>query len=406
MKNTNINSLISNSSKLDQTLALLCLKKDSSLFNFDIENDSNVFNHPAVFSYFNHPNEKKSINFNQLFIGVKGFDFQNNTVVSDDNGMVYLPRLGAFYTEFPNEEFEIIEENNKISLKKDNAILSYNLEENVLLYGSKIEMLSAFPELYYSEFQENYKGKLINANPHYKPRNSLPFINTALKLIEKYCPEFYDKLLLTTNLIFVHDNNKVLNYISFNSHGMIVLYMMDEHDEVYFIEELIHQGSHNIFNTLAFDKSTLFKVDVENLMIGKYINKPYDYRTIYSVIHGLISIANRVAGFDKLIFAKELSLRQKHEIYGRFADQFNRFYSLGFEYLNKDNVFTQEGNEYFSAIYETCNETLNKYKWIYDSFDMSWIDLDFRYNDFVKYNSIDSFRVSLDLFDEIQIERK
>lgn len=82
---------------------------------------------------------------------------------------------------------------------------------------------------------------------------------------------------------------------------------------------------------------------------------------------------------------------QRHELFGRFADQFHRFYSLGYEYLNKDNVFTQIGLEFFDNLRAKTESILNEYKSVDQFFDLKWIDLDFRYSKFAEHNSIEKF---------------
>lgn len=390
MKNIPI-SLSTDLNNFNRTIAILCLKKDSNLMQSIIENDTIFFNHPSITSYFNYPSVDKPLTFSQLFIGYKGLVIDGSEVISDSNGIVYLPQLGMFTTDYKGAKFTLIEISNEIRLKNGNEILESRLTKRKYIGNSKIELIPEMPEVYYPDFRQTAWGHLINENPAFKPKNAQPYIGKALELLKKYLPDFYKELELTSSLIFVHDNSKVLNYISFNNHGAIFLYMIEEHDEVNFIEELIHQGTHNLLNTICFNKSLFFKVDVENIMIKEFINRPEDYRTVYSVIHGLASISKRVEGFEKMLDADELSEKQKHELHGRLADQFSRFDYLGFEMLNKDDVFTELGKEYFGTMYETCSKSLDRLKWV-DQFDItSWRDLDFRYEDFVKYNPIENF---------------
>jgi len=389
---TKINELLTkNCSQLNQTLALLCLKKNPELIQDIMKLDTINFNHPAVISYFNYPSEDKPLTFPQLFAGYNGLKLDGMEVVADSNGIVYLPKLGMFVSEYPNEKLTLAETFDGIKLKRGNTILENKLTQNNFLANSSIELIPQMPRLYYPDFRQTYKGHLVNQNPEFKAKNPQRYIDNALKLFEKYYNDFYEELNLGTSLIFVHDNSNVLNYISFNNHGAIFLYMLEEHDDMYFIEELIHQGTHNLLNTICFDKKVLFKIDVENIMIKELIDRPADYRTVYSVIHGLASISKRVEGFEKMLDAEELSEKQKHELCGRLCDQFSRFYALGIEKLNKDDVFTELGKEYFDTMYETCAKSLDRLKWV-NQFDMSWRDLDFRYADFVKHNPIENFK--------------
>lgn len=388
---TEINKLVSvNKKHINNTLAILCVKENPSLIQAIMEDNTVNFNHPSIISYFNYPSEDKPMRFPQLFAGYSGHKLDGLELVSDTNGIVYLPKIGMFKTEFSCEEMSLSQSANGLKLKRKNRELTSQLIKTKYLHNSIIELLPEMPELYYPNFQQTYRGHIVNENPSFNAKNPSSYVSNALKLIEKYFPTFYNDLVLTTSLLFVHDNSQVLNYISFNNHGAIFLYMLDEHDEVYFIEEIIHQGTHNLLNTLCFEKSLFFKIDVENIQISEYIDKPTDYRDIFSVIHGLASISKRVEGLEKMLNAPELSDKQKHELHGRLSDQFERFHGLGYHLLNKEAVLTALGLEYFDTMYRTCATSIERLQWL-NQLDMSWIDLDFRYAEFVRHNPIENF---------------
>lgn len=261
-----INNIITcNLNKLNQTLGVLCIKKDSEVV-LNLNNGNVKFIHPAIHAFFNYPDDMIPIEFLQLFANWNLSEVI--TVKSDNFGLVYLPQIGVIKTSFPNEVFDLKICDKKISLSKSGVNLDFELYKNETINMSRLEVLRLFPELFHFTFCETYRGIIVNESPGFKLELPLNAIESAVTLLQNYFHDFYTKMMETSSLLFVHNNPKVLNYISYMTHGLIVLYFIDkEHDEIYFYEELIHQGSHNLLKILTFNKETFFKVDVENLLI-------------------------------------------------------------------------------------------------------------------------------------------
>ena len=121
-------------------------------------------------------------------------------------------------------------------------------------HSKKVELIYELPDLYKTDFKEYYKGQLKNENPDYDSTklDSKQFLENTYALFQKHYFSFYQVLNETTKAIFVHNNSKVLNYVSFPNHGIIYLYMLKDASLAYFIEELLHQGAHNLFGYFVF----------------------------------------------------------------------------------------------------------------------------------------------------------
>ncbi|MCG8883203.1 hypothetical protein G1L02_08535 [Tenacibaculum finnmarkense] len=217
----------------------------------------------------------------------------------------------------------------------------------------------------------------------------------AIDVIERYLPKFYQKLAFANNSIYLHNNPKVLNFTSIETLGMLYFYVIGSDNIIYFIEELIHQGSHNYLYYIVHDRQEYFQVDVDNLMMKDFTKEEWDYRTIYGAFHGLYTVNQRLVCFDELISKNVFSKREKHELLGRFADQFLRF-KTGLEKLNTKDIYTEKGEKLYFTLSSECNKIFNKYSLLKNEFDMSNIDLDFRYDDFCKLNSYEEFLIKDD----------
>jgi len=173
---------------------------------------------------------------------------------------------------------------------------------------------------------------------------------------------------------------------------MLYFYVIGNNNIIYFIEELIHQGSHNyLYNVISnFNKKEYFKIDADATLMRDLTKQDWDYRNLYGAFHGLFTVAQRAKYFDVLLSKNVFNGREKHELLGRFTDQFSRF-KTGLELLDLDEVYTEKGKELYFELSSNCEKILKKYQKLTTEFDLSNRDLDFRYEDFCKLNSYESF---------------
>jgi hypothetical protein len=282
------------------------------------------------------------------------------------NGIAYIPHLGYFNKN--NEKLEDI-------LKIDN-----------------FEILKECPPVLYNYFVEFYKGHIVNPKPthHSVWQNNYQELEKAILIIKDHDPHFYEELVFANKRIYLHDNPKILNFASIETLGMLYFYVLGNNNLIYYIEELIHQGSHNYLYYVVHDRKEHFKIDVDNIIMRDLTKQDWDYRNVYGAFHGLFTVTQRVECFDILLSKNVFSGREKHELLGRLTDQFSRF-RTGLELLNLEEVYTEKGIEYYNTLDQKCMKILHKYKKLEKEFDLSNRDLDFRYEDFCKLNSYESF---------------
>jgi hypothetical protein len=159
-------------------------------------------------------------------------------------------------------------------------------------------------------------------------------------------------------------------------------------NEIFFIEEIIHQCSHNTFNTLLFNKELYFKIDVENITLGSLIGRENEDRSVFSVFHGLYTVAKRFEAFYVLYQRNVFQGKLKHEFLGRFSDLKKRF-RLGLELLDLPSVFTEKGLDIYYSLEQVCVETINKMVELDGIFDLSNQPSEFSYERFCELNPLD-----------------
>ncbi|WP_435261389.1 hypothetical protein [Tenacibaculum sp. nBUS_03] len=360
-----------NKIKIVETLKLLVFKEIRTLFEkLDFDNDA-TFLEPLLFSYFN---SKKDNSFSKEILEqiLQGYFISNETVKLSQNifnkkGIAYIPEKGYF---------------KKGSKNIDSAILKQGDFEI-------IKEVHPIQEKYFIEFS---RGHVENDNPKHKSvwKDHYKELFEAIEIIKEYLPEFYQELIFANKKIYLHDNPKILNFTSIETLGMLYFYVLGNKNIIYFIEELIHQGSHNYLYYVVHNRKDFFKIDVDNLVMKNFTLQEWDYRTIYGAFHGLFTVSQRVKYFDRLLMKKIFSGREKHELLGRLTDQFSRF-RTGLELLNLEDIYTDKGLKFYKKLDNECATILKKYNFLQKEFDLSNREVDFRYSDFCILNSFEDF---------------
>lgn len=352
------------------SIKLLVFKQDSKVLKKIIFKED-TFLEPLLFSYFN--SKKENLFPKETLIEIlQGYFIQKGKLKIkysfNRNEVAYIPKIGYF--------------------KKGKE----SLYEQILKKGDFeiIKEIHPTQEKYFVEF---YKGHIVNSNPEHSSvwEEHHEELFEAIDVIKKHLPEFYEQLLFANKKIYLHNNPKILNFTTVETLGMLYFYVIGKNNLIYFIEELIHQGSHNYLYYVIHNRKEYFKIDVDNLVMRDFTNQLWDYRTIYGAFHGLFTVTQRVVCFDKLLTQNIFKEREKHELLGRLTDQFTRF-RTGLELLDFNKVYTKKGIEFYNELDAKCDSILNKYKRLKYEFDLSNRDLDFRYDDFCTLNSFNDFK--------------
>lgn len=360
---------VENKNYFINTIKLLIYKETPSLLEKVNLKDDYAFLEPLLFTYFN--NKDKKLKSNKLLYEIlQGYFINNEKLKIEDSfnnkNIAYIPNLGYY-----NEGKFLIEP----ILRKDH-----------------FEIIKAIHPLLEKYFVEFSKGHILNAKPKHNSvwKENYKQVFKSLEIIKQELPKFYKELTFANRAIYLHDNPKILNFTTIETLGMLYFYVIGKNNLIYFIEELIHQGSHNYFYYVVHNRKKYFKIDVDNLIMRDYTKQKWDYRNIYGAFHGLVTVAKRVACFDILLQKNVFNGREKHELLGRFTDQFSRF-RTGLELLNFKEVYTEKGIELYNEYDAICLKIFKKYKKLVTTFDLSNRDVDFRYNEFCKLNPYEDF---------------
>ena len=363
-------NLINNQTEIINTIKLLIYKESPELLEKIDFDDDTIFIEPLLFAYFNA--KKNNLYPHEMLIEImQGYFIQKeNEQLSkyyNKNSNTYIPNLG-YYKNGKQERFE-----------------------EILKIGH-FEVLKEIHPVQERYFRETYKGHITNPNPEHKSvwKENYKELYNAIAIVEQHLSGFYEELKFANRKIYMHNNPKILNFTTFETLGMLYFYVIEGDNLIYFIEELIHQGSHNFLYYVFHNRKEYFKIDVDTIIMRELTKKEWDFRNVYGAFHGLYTVTKRVECFDILLTKNIFYGTQKHELLGRFADQFIRF-RTGLELLDFNEVYTEKGFKYYNELDKKCQSILDKYKKIESFFDLTNRDLDFRYNDFCKLNPIEDF---------------
>lgn len=363
------NQIILNSNELIDTIKLLVYKENPFLLEKVDFDDDSIFLEPLLFAYFN--SKKNNLYSTKVLREImQGYFLEKESIIVehslDKNGIAFLPNVGYF------------DQNKRIVDK--------------ILKVDEFEIFKYCHPLLENYFVESYKGHIVNPKPLHNTvwEENYKTLEKAIFIIKEQLPTFYKELVFANKRVYLHDNPKILNFSSIETLGMLYFYVLGTQNLVYFIEELIHQGSHNFLYYVIHDRKDYFKIDVDNVIMRDLTHEQWDYRTVYGAFHGLYTVTQRVICFDILISHNVFSGREKHELLGRMADMIPRF-KTGLELLDLDYVYTEKGKKYYFELSNKCDLILNKYEQLTKIFDLSHRDLDFRYNEFCELNSYEDF---------------
>ncbi|MFK7796166.1 MAG: hypothetical protein AB8E82_01855 [Aureispira sp.] len=362
-------------------------QEDETVFeHLDFENDDN-FLEPMLFGYCTQRDHK--VVKEQLLFGTwdRSVRPTQMTVYTNKNGVVYLPSYAILKTTQRATALELSYDrvNDSITLSKEDAPVVFKKETLVYLDALPQVELSACIDVYSETLFYNWpnveesKITALLEGDGIDIATYQPAIEQALHLLKQYFPSEWEKYALTTRRLILFSSSELRNFATRESHGTIYLNVNENSNVTFFLEELIHQCSHTVFNAMTCETQDFFLVDYSKT-VGDFLGNN-DYRTLYSALHGIYTTGQIVDLFLKLIKAKpDLSARLIHELEGRIAINKTR-HNIGLEKVNIAEIFTPKGQAIFQFYYKQLDENMKNNTAFFD-YDMRTHPVVFNYAKF------------------------
>lgn len=314
-------------------------------------------------------------------------------VYTNKKGVVYLANYGLLKTK--EQDAELLLEYNaakdSLMLKKDHVLLPF--EQKKLQYlnavptielTSSIDLCSMqvfyeFPRVDKALIDEVLTGEQVNIATYQ------PALEEAWTILKDFFPQEFEKYTAVTHKIVLFSCPQLRNFATKESHGTIYL-NVDENSTVgFFLEELIHQCSHVVFNAMTCATEDLFLVDY-NRTVGEFAGN-YDRRTLYSALHGIYTTGQIVSLLLDLVKAcPPLEEETLYEIIGRIAINKKR-HNIGLEKVPLEEVFTPKGQALFLLYYKQLDKNIQQNPSFFD-YDLKEHPIVFNYQKFKDDNPI------------------
>ncbi len=365
----------------DKILNLIDFEDDNlflepTLFFLPVENKSYSFTTPVEQLLFGHVKDKKNL-------GVI-------SVISDSNGYINLPGFGYLKT-VPNSRFmlESIQDSKGVILKdKNNSIVEYRFEEFTYIKNTNIKLIKNQPELL-----SNYFVTYFNESVEKTAVNNNDFLNNSFEILRKVSNEFVDLIEMTNKEVCVFNSKTPpVSMAALFYFGTAFLNIDSQnHNEVFFIDDLAHQCGHNIFYALTLDQKRYIVPSIDAKISDYAPQIENETRDVYGVFHGLFTYTTIIDSLSKCIelkvFKDDIRL---NELIARLGFYMRKF-SIDLEIMDNKSILTKEGLEYLEMFREGHRIINAKHSSFIKGLKYDNQDYIFEYKKYLEVNSFINF---------------
>jgi hypothetical protein len=336
--------------QLANTVRGLMLQAAPDIFDALSDAPDEVFLEPLLFAYFSVSKlGEPPISLPQLVLGSVDEAVRPDAieVYADARGRIVLPRIGYLLTEERNPHLILRQEQGQYTLEReDGSPVDYRLEAPLTIPGTDIELCLYPSPLIDALLADSTEGK-VPVQFEEDPRRYLGALERALALIQRLEPEFYQQLTSVVRQIILFRSDALNSCASLAAHGVAFLNIQDGGDEVLFVDDLVHQCGHVIFNAFTVRRRDFLAVDPDERM-GTFTRRPDDSRSVYTVLHGVYTeffITECLLACDE----RGLFSGQKgHELRGRLASICQKGV-IDLRNLSQPGLLTPQGQQLYDT---------------------------------------------------------
>jgi hypothetical protein len=343
----------SNQFELADTIRLLLYQRHPDLFELLTYDNDVIFLEPSLFYYFSG-RSSRPLFIDQLLYGYfsKTDKPHQLTGLTDPFGLLYLAPDYVLATGYSNDVLRISEPTFEFT-SNDSIQLSDTIRLNqhvpFILYTNE-NSTTQFTETI-SDTITQYKTSLIK----------------AIHILCNCTVDFWSLIKLVTREIslFSSTNQRSMGAISYYGSAFINTEGQD-HDEVFFVEDLAHQCGHIIFYTLTLHTDEFIKMPKETPM-RDITGINYDNRSIYGAVHGLFTYTTILYALTSCFKAEVFSASQQLEAIARIGFFMNKFES-DLVQMNMPNMFTTKGHKFFDSAFASFEKIKKEFGHLYSNY--------------------------------------
>lgn len=335
----------------------------NSFYNLFKTAQTDCFLNPTFFTkYTLHPSANLSVE--QIFFGYIEPENRVNQidVYCDNKGIIFLPEIGYLTTEehncHLNLEYDHITLLLRLSKNSENVL--YRLMPIINIANTHIELVrfsNPILDLVLDNACDSRGSCFSIEGEKYHDR-----VSKAFNLIEHFNPWLFEQIKKCVKQIVVFESQYLNSFTQMTCIGTNFISAKEECSEIFFIEDIVHQSSHNILYLLITGGNIrdFFIIDPISTLVSSYTGNEEDRRTIFSAFHGIFSLSN-ISHCLSLVYANNnLSISHVHELKGRLADSMNRL-GKNLHILNMRELFTEKGWYLYNIIKARHTEIFNEF---------------------------------------------
>jgi HEXXH motif-containing protein len=344
--------------RLAQTSRGMLLQAAPDIFEALSQAPDATFLEPLLFTYFGASRAGTPlVDLPQLLLGYVEEPLRPEAieVYVDARGRIDLPNIGWLLSEARSRQLVLLWEHDthRYRLEDEGAPVSFRFEERLTLPGTAIELCrygnplledllinSAQPRspVHFEEGVERYAGQLAE----------------ALALIERHMPEYYRDLSSVIRRIVLFRSETLNSCAALAAHGIAFLNVQEGSSVPRFVDDLVHQCGHVIFNAFTVRRRDFVAVDPGS-PIDAFTHQSEDARSVYTVLHGAYTEHFMTRCLRACDEARVFSGQPAHELRGLLAFIFQRAI-LDMRNLAAEGLFTPEGQ----ALYDTFKQHVDE----------------------------------------------
>lgn len=373
--------------QLAQRIRILIYKFAPELFELLDFNDDVIFLDPYLFSYFVDPSPL--VKLEQILFGYIPVDSRPKEipVYADQCGIVELPHIGYLRTGVKNKELQLIwkKREEHCTLQDGDTLVEYVQESPTFVENTGIEVCRYNHPLLQKFFINNSK-ETVDVDVEQITKLHRNHLSKAFRIIQCLLPNYYENILKVTRRIVIYSGHLPFSFATLAAHGIVFLNASEEDDEVFFIEDLIHQCGHVIFSAYTLDPGEVLQIN-PHMPFKQLTGDERDNRDVYSTLHGVFTETWMNLGLDLCYESCYFSNRQRHEILGRFALILTRF-GCDLRSLSSLNIFTEKGQLLLMWFFRVYHEIVNNRYKLLSQLDISTQSYCFNYKNFLLSNPL------------------
>ncbi|MDC8098616.1 hypothetical protein [Chryseobacterium rhizosphaerae] len=362
------------------SLKMLLYQRHENIFErIDFEDDR-IYLEPLLFAYIM---QEEDVWLDSIIYGYEKNPKSKIRVFSNHTGTVYIPQIGYFYTQETNNEL-FLESKNNIFFITDNKgrEVSHSFEP-IHFFDEDIEMVKCQHPLLKKIFLDA-QDEIVDVEIEKTYTKHIDHANKAIQLIKKCFPTYFDLIKKTIKKIMIFDGEPN-SFANIHAHNMIFLNAHDENDEVFFLDHILHESAHVVYNTLTYNsKFNLFNYPF-NTKFSEVTGDLNEHGDLYSRFHGLFTFIIINTCLESVIDNKALHEKQNEEVIGRFSINMQRF-KTGIDMFDIPNLLTNEGQDWYRLFVNTFDQIYERKSNLINSVDISNQSYVFSYDLFKQAN--------------------